>query len=62
MSKDGHRASDFAADSERNEEERISRANNIVLVRPDANRKRRQILACLTRQETMGRDTRNGAK
>lgn len=36
-----HRAADFAADSERNEEERISRANGIVMVRPDANRKRR---------------------
>jgi ankyrin repeat protein len=40
-----------AADSERNEEERVSRANDIVMVRPDANRKRRQILACLTRHE-----------
>lgn len=51
----GHRAADFAADSERNEEERISRAGGIVKVRPDANRKRRQILAFLTRHETMGR-------
>jgi hypothetical protein len=58
----GHLAADFAADSERNEEERISRANDIVMVRPDANRKRRQILACLTRHETMGRDSLNGAK
>jgi hypothetical protein len=32
------------------------------MVRPDANRKRRQILACLTRHETMGRDSLNGAK
>jgi hypothetical protein len=37
----GHRAADFAADFERNEEECISRANGIVMVRPDANRKRR---------------------
>ena len=58
----GHRASDFAADSERNEEERISRANNTVMVRPDANRKRRQILACLTRQETMGQGSLHVAK
>jgi hypothetical protein len=58
----GHRAADFAADSERNEEERISRADDIVMVRPDANRKRRQILACLTRHETMGRGSLNGAK
>jgi hypothetical protein len=58
----GHRAADFAADSERNEEERISRASDIVMVRPDANRKRRQILACLTRHESMGRDSLNGAK
>jgi ankyrin repeat protein len=56
-----HRASDLAAHSERNEEERISRANNIVMVRPDANRKRRQILACLTRQETAGRSSVTGA-
>jgi len=55
----GHRAADLAADSERNEEERISRANDIVMVRPDANRKRRQIL---TRHETMRRDSLNGAK
>lgn len=58
----GHHAADFAADSERNEEERISRADDIVMVRPDANRKRRQILACLTRHETMGRDPLNRAK
>jgi hypothetical protein len=58
----GHRAADFAADSERNEEERISRANGIVMVRPDANRKRRQILAFLTRHETMGRGSFNGAE
>jgi Ankyrin repeats (3 copies) len=58
----GHRAADFAADSERNEEERISRANDIVMVRPDANRKRRQILACLTRHDTTGRGSLNGAK
>ncbi|MCJ1422392.1 hypothetical protein MMC29_000272 [Sticta canariensis] len=58
----GHRAAEFAADSERNEEERISRADDIVMVRPDANRKRRQILACLTRHETMGRDSLDGVK
>ncbi|KUJ20683.1 ankyrin [Mollisia scopiformis] len=57
-----HRAANFAADSEWNEEERISRANNIVMVRPDANRKRRQILACLTRHETMGRSLLNRAE
>jgi hypothetical protein len=57
----GHRAADFAADSERNEEERISRANDIVMVRPDANRKRRQILACLKRQETTGQGSVKGA-
>jgi hypothetical protein len=45
----------FAAHFEQNEEERISPANQIVMVRPDANRKRRKILACLTRRETMGR-------
>jgi len=58
----GHRAADFAADFERNEEERISRANDIVMVRPDANRKRRQILACLTRHDTIGRCSHNGTK
>ncbi|KAL5344821.1 hypothetical protein ACLOAV_010218 [Pseudogymnoascus australis] len=58
----GHRAADLATDSERNEEERISRANDIVMVRPDANRKRRQILACLTRHESMGRGSLNGAE
>jgi hypothetical protein len=58
----GHRAADFAADSERNEEERISRASDTGMVRPDANRKRRQILACLTRHETMGRGSLNGAE
>ena len=58
----GHRAANFAADSERNEEERISRAHDIVMVRPDANRKRRQILAFLTRHETMGQDSLHGAK
>ena len=58
----GHRAADLAADSERNEEERISRANNIVIVRPDANRKRRQILACLARHESIGRGSLNRAE
>jgi hypothetical protein len=57
----GHRVADLADESERNEAERISRANNIVMVRLDANRKWRQILACLTRHENMGRDFRNGA-
>ncbi|KAL7923122.1 hypothetical protein ACQKWADRAFT_291272 [Trichoderma austrokoningii] len=55
----GHRAADFAADSERNEEERISRTNNIVIERPDANRKRRQILALLMRHETMDHGSLN---
>lgn len=58
----GHRAADFAIDSERNKGERISRANNIVLVRPDANRQRRQILACLTRRETISRASSNRAE
>ena len=49
-------------DFERNEEERISRANYIVIERPDANRKRRQILAYLTRHESMGRGSLNGAE
>ncbi|KFA81224.1 hypothetical protein S40288_07887 [Stachybotrys chartarum IBT 40288] len=55
----GHRATDFAADSEQNEEERIDRARNIVMVRPDANRKRRQILALLMRHETMDQGSLN---
>lgn len=58
----GHRAADFAADSERNEEVRISRANGIVMVRPGANRMRKQILACLTSHETTGRDPLTEAK
>lgn len=52
-----HRAAEFVADFERNEEERISRADDIVMIRPNANRKRRQILTCLTRHETMIRDS-----
>jgi hypothetical protein len=55
------RASDLAANSERNEKERISRANKIVMVRPDANRKRSHIVACLTRQESIGQDSLDGA-
>lgn len=54
-----HRAANFAANSERNEKKRISRANGIIMVRPDANRKRRQILACLKMHETTGRGSLN---
>ena len=57
-----HCAADFAADSEPNEEERISRADDMVLERLDANSKQRQILAFLTRQETMDRGSLNMTK
>lgn len=54
----GHRASDFANDTERNGEERISRASGIVMVRPDANKQRRQILEYLMRQEIMAQGSK----
>lgn len=57
-----HRVANFVANFERNEEERISRANDIVMILLDANKKRRQILTCLTRHEIMRRDSLNEAK